>query len=290
MNIYEIYITVVKQGGFTAAAKKLHRSPSSISKKMSLLEERLNVQLFDRTTRNLEITEAGKLYYQRCLDIAQRIADAEKELCGLSEKPAGSITITWPNALSSSGLTEVLGKFCATYPDIKVDVIVDNNQVNLIDQKIDFAFRLDPTVDSSMIAIELFRIAPVVCASPEYLERFNEPQSIDDLAKMPLLLLNNPSAIQKFWKSLPGLKNLDLEEHNRVSDINALYYMAKQGLGVTLMFRHMIDDALSTGQLVELLPEHDWPSQPVYLMFHKSNYVTEKIRTFLAYFKEHYLR
>lgn len=289
MNIYQVFITVVKQGGFSAAAKKLHRSPSSISKKMSLLEERLNVQLFDRTTRNLAITEAGKLYYERCLDIAQLIDDAENEVSGLSERPTGTITLTWPNAISSSEILTALGLFNDAYPEIHVDVVVDNAQVNLIDHKIDFAFRLDPTIDSSMIAIELFRISPVICASPSYLERHGPLDSIEDLSSKPLLLLNNASAIQKFWKNLSGMKNLELEEHNRVNDLNALHQMAVNGLGATLMFRHMVEKDIKDGRLVELFETDAFPSQPVYLMFHKSNFMPAKTNAFLSFFKQHFL-
>jgi len=289
MNTYETFVTVVKLGSFSAAAKKLCRSPSAISKKIGFLEQKLNVQLFDRTTRTLVITEAGKLYYERCLDISKRISQAESELKELSGEPNGNITVTWPNAISTSNVVPVLSTFSETYPNIKVNVNVTNDSINLIDENIDFAFRMSPLIDSSMVAIELFRITPVICATTEFISKYGSLKSPQDLSNMPLLLLNHANLIQKFWKKLPGLKDLDVDEHHRVNDINAIYNMAKQGMGATFLFRHTIEKELSEGTLVDLMPHHKLPEIPVYLMYHKFNYTPKKVRAFIDFFKQHYL-
>jgi len=277
---------VVKLGSFSAAAKKLHRSPSSISKKISLLEQKLNVQLFDRTTRTLAVTEAGRLYYQRCLDISSRISDAENELKNLSDKPCGSIKITWPNAISTSNIVDILRAFTQAYPNIKVDITVTNDLVNLIDENIDFAFRMDKLTDSSMIAIEILRVTPVFCASAEFVKKYGIPPNTHDLAKMPLLLLNHSTAVQKFWKSLPGFKNLSTEDHHKVNDINALYSMVTKGIGATLIFRHTVEENLENGSLIDLMPDYALPDLPVYLVFNKLNYMPKKMRVFLDFFKQ----
>jgi DNA-binding transcriptional LysR family regulator len=290
MNIYHIFVTVVKLGSFSSAAKELHRSPSSISKKMSLLEERLNVQLFDRTTRNLAVTEAGRLYYERCQDIAQRINEAESELGGLSEEPSGTIRVTWPHTVSTSNVVDTIADFCEAHPSIKIDVNINNDRVNLIDENIDFAFRMDTLSDSSMVALELMKFEPVICASPAYVSRHGMLGCLEDIADMPLLLLNYPSAIQNHWKTLPGLKGLDIAAHNRVNDINALYKMVKKGMGATLIARHMIEQDLKDGTLIDLLPEHSFGGQPVYLMYHRYRFMPKKLTLFIDYFKDRYRR
>jgi len=289
MNTYQTFVTVVKLGSFSAAAKKLCRSPSAISKKIGFLEQKLNVQLFDRTTRTLVITEAGKLYYERCLDISQRITQAESELKELSGEPNGNITVTWPNAISTSNVVHALSAFSEAFPNIKVNVHVTNDSVNLIDESIDFAFRMAPLVDSSMVAIELFRITPVICATPEFVSKFGSPKDLPALSKMPLLLLNHANLIQKFWKNLPGMKDLNIEEHHRVNDINAIYNMAKQGMGATFIFRHTIEKELTEGTLIDLMPQLKLPEIPVYLMYHKFNYTPKKMRAFIDFFKQRYL-
>jgi DNA-binding transcriptional LysR family regulator len=289
MNTYQTFVTVVKLGSFSAAAKKLCRSPSAISKKIGFLEQKLNVQLFDRTTRTLVITEAGRLYYERCLDISKQISQAESELKELSGEPNGSITVTWPNAISTSNVVPALSAFSEAYPNIKVNVNVTNDSVNLIDESIDFAFRMTPLIDSSMVAIELFRITPVICATPEFVAKYGTQKSPQDLSNMPLLLLNHANLIQKFWKKLPGMEDLNIEKHHRVNDINAIYTMAKQGMGATFIFRHTIEKELSEGTLIDLMPHHKLPEIPVYLMYHKFNYTPKKVRVFIDFFKQHYL-
>jgi len=289
MNTYETFVTVVKLGSFSAAAKKLCRSPSAISKKIGFLEQKLNVQLFDRTTRTLVITEAGKLYYERCRDISKRISHAENELKEFSGEPNGSITVTWPNAISTSNVVPTLSAFSEAYPNIKVNVNVTNDSVNLIDENIDFAFRTAPLVDSTMVAIELFRITPVICATPEFINKFGMPKNLQALSKMPLLLLNHANLIQRFWKKLPGMKSLNIEEQHQVNDINAIYNMAKHGMGATFIFRHTIEKELTEGTLVDLMPHHKLPEIPVYLMYHKFNYTPKKVRAFIDFFKQSYL-
>ena len=289
MNTYYTFVTVVKLGSFSAAAKKLHRSPSAISKNISLLEQKLNVQLFDRTTRALVITEAGKLYFDRCQDISQRIINAENELKGLSVEPSGTIKITWPNAISTSNVVEVLGAFTQAYPDIKVDINVTNDSVNLVDENIDFAFRMAPLVDSSMVAIELLKVTPVICATSNFVKKYGMPNKIQALAKMPMLLLNYATLIQRFWKTLPDMKSLNIEGHHRVNDINAIYPMLKQGMGATFIFRHTVEKDLANGTLIDLMPGYELPNIPIYLMYHNLNYTPKKMRVFIDFFKQHYM-
>jgi DNA-binding transcriptional LysR family regulator len=288
MNIYHIFVTVVKLGSFSAAAKELHRSPSSISKKMSLLEERLNVQLFDRTTRNLAVTEAGKLYYERCKDIAHRIHEAESELGGLSDEPSGSIRVTWPHTVSTSSIVETIAEFTKLHPQIKIDVTVTNDRINLIDENVDFAFRIDKLTDSSMVALELMRFQPLLCASPSYVERYGTLSNLEELVDKPLLLLNYPSVIQNYWKTLPGLKGLDISAHNRVDDIYALYNMTKRGIGATILARHMVEKDLAEGQLVDLIPHYEFIAQPIYLMYHRYRFMPKKLNMFIEFFKRAY--
>lgn len=289
MNIYKIYTCVVEQGSFSAAAKHLHRSPSSISKTIHQLEERLNVQLFSRNTRNLSVTEAGRLYYERCLDITKSIDSAEEALLGVSASQAGTIHITWPNLVSSSNLCLALAEFSRSYPELKLEVSVDNKHINLIDQNIDFAFRLEPNTDSNMIAIELFRVEPVLCASPALMSSHGNPDTIEELEKLPFVLLNNANAMKNLARGFGGLSGLELKEHHRVNDINALLHMTRTGLGVSILFRHMVEQDLASGRLLELAWQQKIPTVPVFLMYHKNEFMPERMRRLIDFMKRYYL-
>jgi len=285
MNSYDVFILVVKLGGFSKAAKALHRSPSAISKQISALEQKLNSQLFDRTTRNLSLTEAGNIYYERCKEISQKIRDTEEELKDVSGEPSGKLRLTWSNSLSFSRIVTVLSEFSDCYPKIVFDIKITNENINLSDEKIDFAFRQGPLEDSSMIAIKLFDIEPVFCASPAFLKKHGAPKNMLELLKLPLAI---PSYINLPQKSRPffsGLKLADIEKMHRVSDISALYTAAKQGLSASFSFRHIIEQDLSNGSLIDITPIKTMPLLPVFLVYQSCSYMSQKQRAFIDTFK-----
>jgi len=290
MSIYEIFISVVQTGSFSAAAKKLHRTPSSVSKKIIALEEELNVRLIDRTTRDLSVTEAGQLYYERCIEITSLIKQTHEALHGLSGAASGTLTITWPNTISTSQVANDIAAFKRMHPEICVDVTVDNAHINMVNESTDFAFRMNPDMDSSMSAIELFSVRPVICASPALIQRIGTPESTTALAHCPLVILNNNQAIQRFWRAVPGLEGLDVSTFDRVDDLNALYCLVKAGLGVSILREHMVKDDIESGELVALFNDTlTLPLIPVDLMFRKSAYPSAKTRAFVEFFKDRYL-
>lgn len=286
MNSYEIFVEVVKLKSFSAVAKKFHRSPSAISKHISQLEQKLNVQLVDRTTRSLSVTEAGMLYFERCQDISARMHDAEMELKELLEEPRGTINITWPTAISYSKVVNVLSEFTAKYPGIKVNLNVSLNVLNLTSDNIDIAFRSGPLIDSPMIATTIFTMQPIFCAAPSAIERFGFPQTMKELASFPMLVQNNINILKKVRASYPELMDAILVEQHNTNDLVANMLMAKNGMGATFVFQHMVERELAEGSLVKLIPEHPLPPLPVHLMYQKLSYMPKKIRYFIDHFKE----
>jgi DNA-binding transcriptional LysR family regulator len=284
MNVYDIFVEVVELKSLSAAAKKLHRSPSAISKQINLLEQKLNVQLLNRTTRSLSVTEAGRIYYVRCKDISQRMNDAESELKDLSGEPSGIINITWPEPLSNSRAVEVLSQFTQKFPDIKARVKVTSEVLDLTDENIDFAFRIAPLVDSSMIAVELFGIDPVVCAAPNIVEHYGLPEKIDDLASMPHIFESHINLSQKIRQLFPNLK-FNNDDHHQVSNYAALQNMAIKGMGAAILFRHAVEKELENGSLIDLAANVTLPSLPVYMMYQRLNYTPKKTRYFIDFFR-----
>ncbi|TNC82177.1 MAG: hypothetical protein C9356_05860 [Oleiphilus sp.] len=285
MNTYDVFVEVVKQKSFSAAAKKLHRSPSAISKQIGLLEEKLNVKLVDRTTRSLAVTEAGQTYYERCLDISARIQEAEAELRDLSDEPRGTVNITWPPMISFSKATRVLSDLTFKYPKIHVNLSVDSSILNLTEENIDIAFRTGVLPDSQMISTMLFSMQPIFCATPEAISHFGFPETIDDLAKFPLITQNNIE-IQKKARALnPDLKDLVTLEHHTTNDLVTNLELMKQGMGTTVVFKHMIEKELEQGSLVRVIPNIDIPAVPVHLLYQNLDYMPKKIRYFIDAFK-----
>lgn len=286
MNSYDIFVEVVKLQSFSSAAKKLHRSPSAISKHISQLEQRLNVQLIDRTTRSLSVTEAGRIYYERCLEICSRMQDAETELKDYSEEPSGTINVTWPPMMSFSKATKVLSDFTYQYPKIHVNLSVDPSVLNLTDENIDIAFRSGILPDSQMIAIKLFEMQPIFCATPGAVERFGFPQTVKELATFPMIAQSNIEIQKKARAMHPDFRELALIKHHATDDLVTNLELMKQGMGTTVVFKHMIEKELEEGTLVQVIPDVKIPKLPVHMMYQKLTYMPKKIRYFIDYFKQ----
>jgi len=288
MNNFEIFVAVVESGSFSSAAKRLHRTPSAISKQISLLEQKLNVLLFDRNTRSLEITEAGTLYYRHCKAICDQINEAETSLKDYAGEPSGSLNITWPNAVSYSPLVDAVAAFTQRYPDINVKINVAINVLNVVDEQIDFAFRAGPPSDQSMVAVPLFDIEPIFCASPEFVERYGNPESMEALADMPMILHSDFNLVQKARNLFPALRSIDIKSQNASNDTATNINLVKQGMGTTFLFRHMVTRELEDGSLIQLLPNIGLPKAPVFMMFQKASYMPKKNRAFIDFVKSRF--
>jgi DNA-binding transcriptional LysR family regulator len=289
MNQFETFVTVVESGSYSAAAKLLYRSPSAISKQITALEESLNVLMFDRTTRNISITEAGQVYYEHCKDISARIKNAESETKSTSGEPAGTIKITWPNGFAYSKVMKAMAKFSRSYPQIKFEVVSSSDVLNLTDKSIDIAFRSSPKVDSGLVGIELFTVSPMVCASPDFVERHGYASSLNDLADMPNILPSYMNLAQKIRGTFPQIDRLKLDEQHRANDIVSIHSMVREGLGAAFLFKHIIHDDLESGRLVNLLPDLPIPELPVYLIHHQLNHMPKRLRVFIDFFKAYFL-
>jgi DNA-binding transcriptional LysR family regulator len=285
MNSYDLFIEVVELKSFSSAAKKLLLSPSTVSKQMAHLEQQLGVQLFNRTTRVLSTTRAGELYYLRCKDISQRMDDAKAELKDLANSASGKLIITWPSVLSSSSIVDVLGAFCRTHPDIMVRANVSTDLLNLAEDRIDFAFRVAELEDSSMVAFKLATIQPLVCATPDFVERHGVPTSIPDLMRLPHIVPTYYNLAQKLRAYDPEFSHLDLQAHHETNDIHALHRLALQGLGAAFVFEHLVRTDLESGRLIDLTRQKRLPPRPVYLVYPKLHYMPHTMRLFIDHFK-----
>lgn len=289
MNSYEIFVAIVKQGSFSAAAKHLHRSPSAISKQISQLEQKLGVQLFDRTTRVLRLTEAGRIYHERALDIARRVQDAEAELKDFSGEPSGVIRITWPNALSSSKIIDVIADFSKRNPKITFDINVSVQRLNLVENSVDFAFRLGPLEDSSMVAIQLFDIEPTFCAAPSFIDTFGFPTDLQAAFELPLLIPSNVNLVQQMRKLMPDLDWSRCTRISRGLDIPTFLNLSRKGAFASFCFKHMIDEDLKSGSLIEIPLPIPQAKLPVYLVYQNYQHMPAKNRGFIDAVKHAFL-
>ncbi|MGY0556962.1 MULTISPECIES: LysR substrate-binding domain-containing protein [unclassified Lysobacter] len=181
LNDTLIFVQVIEHGSFIAAARSLRLPKTTVSRKVQELESRLGAQLLHRTTRKLGLTEAGNIYYEHCKRIAQELADAENAVGQLQDGPRGWLRITAPYSLGIEHIAPLLGEFHARHPEVRVEMLLSNESLDLIGKEIDVALRVGTLPDSNLVARRLAVLRTQVYASPSYIERHGEPLHPDDL-------------------------------------------------------------------------------------------------------------
>jgi DNA-binding transcriptional LysR family regulator len=181
LNDTLIFVKVVEHGSFIAAAKTLRLPKTTVSRKVQDLETRLGAQLLHRTTRKLGLTEAGNIYFEHCQRIARELDEAESAVGQLQDGPRGWLRITTPYSLGIERIAPLLGEFHATHPEVRVEMLLSNEPLDLIDKEIDVALRVGSLPDSTLVARKLATLRTQIYASPEYIQRYGEPLHPDDL-------------------------------------------------------------------------------------------------------------
>ena|SRR3990167_621540 len=287
MNSYEMFIAVTELKNLSAAAERLNRSPSAISKQLSQLESRLGIQLFQRSTRAIQLTPAGERYYEKCLEIVQQMKLAELEISEYVSEPSGQLTLNWPNVLSSSEVVRSLSDFCQRYPAIRLNVKIFSEEVDFHRDKIDFAIRVTFLEDPRLVAFRLSAVNPIFCATPELLARYGHPSTLQEVLDLPQV---NPTYVpiaRYLAHFFPELTWRD-EGHHQADDISAVSNMLKMGLGAGFIGRHVVQRELDEGTLIDLTAD-TLPVLPIYLLYPRQSYMPKKCRVLVDFFKERFV-
>ena len=181
LNDTLVFVKVVELGSFIAAAKALRLPKTTVSRKVQDLETRLGAQLLHRTTRKLGLTEAGNVYFEHCQRIARELDEAESAVGQLQSGPRGWLRVTAPYSLGTTWIAPLLGEFHARHPEVRVELILSNETLDIIAGEIDVALRVGNLPDSNLVARKLSVFRTAVYATPSYIERFGEPLHPDDL-------------------------------------------------------------------------------------------------------------
>lgn len=282
---YKTFVSVFEKESLTKAAAVLNLSVPAISKQLVQLEERLQVQLFHRSHKKLEISAAGKQFYPKCKAILLSIDQAEEELLLEQEAISGIISITLSKALCRSRVLDALSGFVSIYPLIKFDICFSDKLEDLYDKDIDFAFRLGQLNDSNnMVAMPLFEVQLVACATPNYLQKHGVPKSFSKLGSAKFILTSelNPTGELKAFLNKEKFDYTNSISHT-TNDIDAVYQLTTRSLGIGLMLDVSIQNELDNGHFISVLSESKLPRKHLYLLSKKSQWQTNKQRAFKKY-------
>jgi DNA-binding transcriptional LysR family regulator len=284
----EAFATVVDQGGFTDAAKKLGISKSAVSKHVSSLETRLGARLLNRTTRRVSPTEIGLAYYDRARRVLNDAGEADALVTSMQSAPSGVLRVSVATDFGVNHLSPILGNFLHEFPDITVNMVLNNRYVELISEGFDLAVRIGDLEDSSLRARKLAETHKQMIASPAYLEEYGRPQRIDDLNEHKLLHYSN-QANGSVWKlTAPSGEKRQVRSAGwlTVNDGQSLLTAACNGLGIAFLPDFLYADAMKAGKLVPAIEGLAPEVQGIYAVYPPGRYTQPKVRAFIDFLVE----
>lgn len=272
---------------FTAAANAAGVTPAAVSRSISRLEERLGVRLFVRTTRQIRLTDSGRVYFEQCRQALSQLVDAERLVTGEQVAPAGLLRISMPTPYGHYRVLPLLPKFRALYPDVKVDVHLDNRNIDFAEEGYDLAIRGRAPADSNMIARKLEDAEMVLVASPDYLKRAGTPKKLDDLQSHECIQFELPSTGRKIpWLFHVDKKAVEVATDGGYScsaDVLGIVTLARAGAGLVQTYRFIVEKDLQDGSLVELLPRSGGASRPFILIYPHARHMSLRVRAFVDF-------
>lgn len=281
----EAFATVVDQGGFTDAARKLGLSKSAISKHVSSLESRLGARLLNRTTRRVSPTEIGLVYYDRARRVLNDAGEADSMVSALQSAPTGTLRISVATDFGVKKLSPVLGNFLAAHPDVAVNMILANRTVDLVGEGFDLAIRIGDLADSSLKARLLCKTGHRLVAAPSYLARMGRPRGIDDLNDHCLLHFGGMAgaAVWKLTAPSGEVRQVRAAGALSVNDGQSLLNAAIAGMGIAHLPDFLFADAMADGRVADALPELPRDTVGIHAVYPPGRYVQPKVRAFIDF-------
>lgn len=291
LNDMLYFAEVVDKGGFAAAGRSLGLPKSKLSRRVAELEARLGVRLLQRTTRKLSLTEAGELYHRHCVAMREDAEAAEEAVAQVQSEPRGTIRLVCPVTLAQSTIGQLMPAFLARYPRVRVEMEVSNRVVDLVQEGIDVALRVRPTLDDSgsLVVKNLGTTQGLLVGSPAQIEREGPVATVEDLSRLSTLAMSAADG-RVSWKLIgPPGREYDFVHRPAytANDMLTLKFATLQGAGICVLPDYMCDDELADGRLAMVLP--GWAPRPgvVHAVFPSRRGMAPAVRRFLDFLGEH---
>lgn len=281
----EAFATVVDQGGFTDAARKMGISKSAVSKHVSALEARLGARLLNRTTRRVSPTEIGLAYYDRARRVLNDAGEADALVSSMQTAPSGMLRICVDTDFGVNHLSPALGDFLLDYPEITVNMELTNRYIELISEGYDLAIRVGEPDNSTLQSRRLAHTTLRMVAAPSYFARHGRPQKIDDLNAHKLLHYSSQSggAVWKLIAPSGEQRQIRTAGWLTVNDGQSLLNAAISGLGIAYLPSFLYADAMQDGLIEDVIPELPQETQGIYAVYPPGRFTQPKVRAFIDF-------
>lgn len=283
-----IFAAVVEAQSFSEAGRRLNLAKSAVSKQIAELEQNLGVRLMNRTTRRLNLTEAGERFYQSCSRILEEATQATRAVRDLQDQPLGTLRLNAPVFFGSEYVMPVVARYMRDFTEVQVEVQLEDGYVDLIDAQVDLTVRIGALEDSSLVARKLAPIDMVLVASPELLEERGVPETPDDLGDLPWVaytLSRSPHRVTLHRNGEPT--TLRMSGRLTTNSGSATLRAVEHGLAIAPLPAFYAASSLRAGKLVRLLPEYELqPNLAAYAVYPHTRHVQAKVRVFVDYLVE----
>lgn len=282
------FVAVVETGSFVRAAEQLEASTAAISRRIAMLEQALGSQLINRTTRRIDITEAGRRFYEDVVNVMQLLGEAEERVRIGREAATGIMRVAAPLSFGIERVAPVLPEFMRRHPALKVQLLLEDRYTDLHGEAIDVAIRIGTALpDSSLVAVRIGSIARVSCAAPGYLDKHGEPRTPEEL-KQHYCLHYSLLSLRDEWGFLfeDPAEAAEIKSLLSVNNAEALKECAIGGMGITLLPRFVVEDALADGRLRQVMATYSPPSSGLFAVRPSRRYVPARVRLFIDFLRE----
>ncbi len=290
LNDMIYFAEVVERGGFAAAGRVLGIPKSRLSRRVSELESQLGVRLLYRTTRKLSLTDVGEAYLRHCQAVRESAQAAADAVAQVQTEPRGTLRVSCPVTIAQSVVGEVLPAFLARYPLVRVEMLVTNRVVNLVEEGVDVGLRVRESVEgsASMVVKRLDRTSQLLVASPLLLARQGTPRTLADLSKLDSIAMSAQDGKATWALIGPGGVRETLQHQPRyvVDDLLTLKFAAVAGTGLCWLPDYMCEEEIRKGTLVHVLPAWAQPQGIFHAVFPSRRGLAPAVRKFLDFLAE----
>lgn len=280
----KVFCEVVRNGSYVAAARNLGISNPMASKHVMHLEQHLGARLLHRTSRKLSLTEAGQLYYDKCVYAVDVLDQAEAALGDRVEEPKGVLRVTAPVWFANSRIAQLLVAYQKLYPKVVLDLFLTNSKVELAETGMDLAIRVTHDPEPQLIVRRIGTIRLVLVSSPQYISRLGLPQSVRDLERYGAVMPNYRDRNDYLLQGPQGIVKFQLHSLMKLNDTTLSRKLVIAGMGVAMLPEWLVQEDLARGRLLRLLPDHDSPALDIYASYISRQYLTGKVRSFIDFF------
>lgn len=280
----QVFRRVVEAGSFSAVSRAMGLSQPTVSKHVASLESRIGARLINRSTRQLKLTDAGQEHYEHCVRILDDLAESESSVGSGKSQPVGTLRISTPMAFGRLQILPHLWKFLDEYPELSVDVLMDDHNIDLVKEGIDVVLRMGPMANSSLIAQKIGNSVRVTVASPEYLSKQGKPTAPAELKGHQCLVFTLLATRNEWHYTGPkGAEKVRVNGRFSSNSPDAIRAATLAGMGIAVVPIWLIEDYLASGELLIILEDYKPVSIDIHAAYPDRRFVPSKVRYFIEH-------